>query len=72
MHQTFEFGQRVVVRTTSRTQETGTAGWHGTVRGKSYENDDPRGTVLAYAVAIDEADELVWMVDPDDLETVKA
>ena len=46
----------------------GVAGWRGIVVGKSHENDDPRGTVLVYAVAMDEAGGRTWMVEPDDLE----
>jgi hypothetical protein len=65
--QTFDFDQRVVVRDTSRSRENGTAGWHGRVVGKSYENDDPNGRVLAFAVAMDEDDHTVWMVEPVDL-----
>lgn len=36
--------------------------------GKSHEDDDPDGEVLAYAVAMDEDDEVVWMVEADELE----
>jgi len=43
-------------------------GLAGRVSGKSYEDDDPQGQVLAYAVAMDEGDGLVWMVEPEDLE----
>jgi hypothetical protein len=64
----FDFEQRVVVRATHRTRADGTAGWRGRVAGKSYEDDDPQGQVLAYAVAMDEGDGLVWMVEPEDLE----
>ena len=55
-------------RTRPRTRARGTAGWHGRVVGKSYEDDDPRRSVLAYAVAMDENGEKVWMVDTEDLE----
>ena len=65
----FNFEQRVTVRATERTQLAGTAGWHGRVVGKSHENDDPEhGDVLAYAVAMDEDNGLVCMVEPDDLD----
>jgi hypothetical protein len=64
----FDLEQRVVVQVNARTETAGTAGWHGRVVGKSYENDDPSGPVLAYAVAIDEDGERVWMIDPEDLE----
>jgi hypothetical protein len=63
----FDLGDRVVVLTSPRTKEAGTAGWHGTVVGKSTEDDERHGTVQAYAVAVDERDELVSMVEPDDL-----
>jgi hypothetical protein len=63
----FDIDQRVVVSATGRTRANGTAGWHGNVVGKSYENDDPSSDVLVYAVAMDEDDERVWMVEPDDL-----
>jgi hypothetical protein len=70
--QAFDFDQRVVVRRTSRTRENGTAGWHGRVVGKSYENDDPNGKIVAYAVAMDEDDQTVWMVEPVDLHVTPA
>jgi len=63
----FDIDQSVVVSATDRTRANGTAGWHGKVVGQSYENDDPSGHVLAYAVAMNEDDERVWMVEPDDL-----
>jgi hypothetical protein len=46
----------------------GIVGWHGTVAGMSRESDMPTGQVVAYAVAMDEDGELVWMIDPQDLE----
>jgi len=64
----FDLEQRVVVRATDRTRADGTAGWHGRVSGKSYEDDDPQAQTLGYAVAMDEGDGLVWMVEPEDLE----
>jgi hypothetical protein len=67
----FDFEQRVVVRDMWRTRENGTAGWHGSVVGKSYENDDPNGEILAYAVAMDEDDQTVWMVEPVDLRVAE-
>jgi hypothetical protein len=63
----FNIDQRVVVAATDRKRADGTGGWHGKVVGKSYQNDDRSGHVLAYAVAMDEDDERVWMVEPDDL-----
>ena len=65
---TFDFEQRVVVRATDRTRANRTAGWHGKVVGKSHEDDDPSGRILSYAVAMDEDHDVVWMVEPDDLE----
>jgi hypothetical protein len=62
----FDFGARVVVRTILRTQSDGTAGWHGSVVGKSYDDDAPE-VILGYGVAMDEDNELVWSVEPDDL-----
>jgi hypothetical protein len=63
----FDFDDRVIVRLTDRTRANGTAGWHGKVVGKSYEGDDPSRRVLSYRVAMDEDDQNVWMVEPDDL-----
>jgi len=64
----FEFEDRVVVGRSARTRSNGTAGWHGTIVGESYENDDPRGRILSYAVAMEEDEERVWMVEPEDIE----
>jgi hypothetical protein len=33
----------------------------------SREPDAPTGRIVAYAVAMDEDKEFVWMVEPDDL-----
>jgi hypothetical protein len=63
-----DFDQRVIVKDTDRTCASGTAGRHGRVVGKSYEDDDLQRSVLAYAVAMDENGEKVWMVDTEDLE----
>jgi hypothetical protein len=67
-----DFDECVIVKDTDRTRASGTAGWHGRVVGKSYEDDDPRRSVLAYAVAMDENREKVWMVDTEDLEADEA
>ncbi len=65
----FDFDHRVVVRATDRTRANGTAGWHGSIIGKSYESDDPANRVLSYGVAMDEDDGIVWMVEPHDLDS---
>ena len=50
-----------------RTRSAGTAGWHGRVAGMSREPDVPTGRIVAYAVAMDEDEGLVSMVEPEDL-----
>jgi hypothetical protein len=46
-------GARVVIDATERTMELGVAGWHGTVVGRSYDEDNDRpDVVLGYAVAM--------------------
>jgi hypothetical protein len=65
--QRFDFGDRVTVRHTERTQELGIVGWHGEIVGKSYEDDAP-DDILGYAVAMDEGDGLVWSVELADVE----
>jgi hypothetical protein len=62
------FDDRVKVCESERTRTLGTAGWHGTVVGISREPDVPSGRIVAYAVAMDEDGEKVWMVEPEDLE----
>ena len=64
----FTFSDRVRVRESERTRVLGVVGWHGTIAGMSREPDLPTGRIVGYAVAMDEDNDLVRMIDPEDLE----
>lgn len=56
------------MRVTHRTSEQGTAGWLGTIVGKSYKDDVVGNPVVGYAVALDNDGGLTRSVELDEVE----